>query len=220
MKSQSPFQFDVSKFDVSKYDSILSMGLSRGIGIRTRQVCIEAAICQTLGLPHDDDPQCVSKDVRFFKIKLNDFDWSSPEARAKGLRDLGLAQLGSLGVVSNKEFLAGLKSKFIKVLIPTIIRDLFYDNPKCLAKCLAAATQCESEGFEGALKDIPVVCHLSGIWRMDMPDLMYAIEELLDAVTEWDEDADRYLDDRYLNLIAKLALEVLTELKSPGIALI
>ena len=64
--------FDIKTFDVEKFDSILACGLSHGLGKRGGQVCIEAAICQTLGLPHGDDPQCVSESVRTFKISLND----------------------------------------------------------------------------------------------------------------------------------------------------
>src|SRR6516164_1788792 len=48
--------FDIKTFDVTKFDRILSAGLSSGLGERGGQVCIEAAICQTLGLPHGDDP--------------------------------------------------------------------------------------------------------------------------------------------------------------------
>ena len=42
--------FDVKSFDVAKFDSILARGLSNGLGKRGGQVCIEAAICETLGL--------------------------------------------------------------------------------------------------------------------------------------------------------------------------
>jgi len=87
------------EFDVEKYDTILARGLSHGLGEAGGQVCIEAAICEVLGLGHSDDPKCVSAAVRRFKISLNDSNWSSPEARAKGLRELGIAQLGSLGIV-------------------------------------------------------------------------------------------------------------------------
>ena len=97
--------FKIKDFDVKKFDSILAAGLSKGLGSRGSQVCIEAAICQVLDLPHSDDPGCVAASVRSFKIRLNDSNWSSSKARAAGLRDLGLAQLGSLGVVDDFEFI-------------------------------------------------------------------------------------------------------------------
>ena len=53
MKNNS---FDVKTFDVRMFDDILAKGLSLGLGVRGEQVCIEAAICQTLGLKHGDDP--------------------------------------------------------------------------------------------------------------------------------------------------------------------
>jgi hypothetical protein len=139
-------QFDVRKFDVARFDSILSKGLSSGLGTRGEQVCIEAAICQVLDLPHGDDPGCVALAVRSFKIALNDCNWSSPEARAKGLRDLGLAQLGSLGVVDDAEFVVRLSKKVISVLIPKLFRAVLADYPKCLE----AADLCEKEGSESA----------------------------------------------------------------------
>jgi len=85
---------DFKKF-VPKFDEILSRGLSHGLGKRDGMMCIEAAVCAALDLPHGDDPQCVAAAVRSFKIALNDSNWSSPEARAKGMRNLGIAQVGS-----------------------------------------------------------------------------------------------------------------------------
>jgi hypothetical protein len=134
--------FKLRDFDVSKYDSILARGLSKGLGKVSSQVCIEAAICQVLDLPHDDDPGCVAASVRRFKIRLNDSNWSSPSARAAGLRDLGLAQLGSLGVVSDVEFTKIISEQMIRKLIPTLFREVFPKN----IDCLIAADECEEQG--------------------------------------------------------------------------
>src|SRR5579859_3008473 len=139
--------FDVKRFDVVKFDAILAKGLSHGLGRRDDKVCIEAAICQVLDLPHGDDPGCVAESVRSYKIRLNDSRWSSPEARAKGLRDLGLAQLGSKGVVSDAEFTKRLAEKTIRVLIPKLFREVFPND----ASCLEAAKRCEDEGTEAAV---------------------------------------------------------------------
>ena len=118
-------KFNPKKFDVAKFDSILARGLCRGMGTRGKQVCIEAAICQTLGLPHGDDPGCVAHSVRHFKICLNDAHWSSPKARAKGLRDLGIAQLGSKDTIDDAMFRKILFEKTVRVLIPALFRNLF-----------------------------------------------------------------------------------------------
>jgi hypothetical protein len=132
--------------DVKKYDAILSRGLCKGIGKRGSQVCIEAAICEALGLPHNDDPVCVSKAVRNYKIAINDANWSSPEARAKGLRDIGLAQLGSLGVVDDVAFSTRLAELTIRELIPSLLRAVFPDNETLQS----AALRCEQDGTNAA----------------------------------------------------------------------
>ena len=67
--------FDVEKFDVAQYDAILARGLSKGLGSRGSNMCIEAAICTVLGLEHGDDPKCVAEAVRSYKITLNDAEW-------------------------------------------------------------------------------------------------------------------------------------------------
>ena len=138
--------YDVNTFDVEKYDAILAKGLSLGLGSPDEQVCIEAAICQVLGLPHGDDPKCVASTVRSFKIRLNDSNWSSPKTRARGLRDLGLAQLGSLGVVEDFEFSTRLAQKTIQVLLPELFRDLANEREDWLE----AANQCEKKGSADA----------------------------------------------------------------------
>jgi hypothetical protein len=64
-------QFDLKKFSVKKFDAILARGLSHGMGSPDGQMCIEAAICNVMGLPHGDDPGCVVASVRWFKLALN-----------------------------------------------------------------------------------------------------------------------------------------------------
>ena len=47
-------RFDLQSFSIEKYDQVISRGLSSGLGDEGEQVCIEAAICETLGLPHSE----------------------------------------------------------------------------------------------------------------------------------------------------------------------
>ena len=199
--------FDVSTFDVKEFDRILACGLSSGLGQRGKQVCIEAAICQVLGLDHGDDPGCVAESVRRFKIRLNDSRWSSPEARAKGLHDLGLAQLGSKGVVNDKDFANRIGEKMIRVLIPALFRDVFKDKPDCLA----AAQRCEDEGTVEAAR---AARDVSRKHAADAAAAAYAADAA-DAAAAVAADADKYL-----SIAASLALETLRELNSPGIALL
>ena len=77
--------FDPATFDTAKFNELCDRGLSSGQGSREGQMCIEAVICATMGLPHGDDPGCVAASVRSFKIRLND----SASLALEVLRDLG-----------------------------------------------------------------------------------------------------------------------------------
>jgi hypothetical protein len=57
---------------------VVDAGLVRGVGEPVPgQMCVEAAVCYALGLPHGDDPACVSSALRGLKIRLNDSSlWS------------------------------------------------------------------------------------------------------------------------------------------------
>ena len=175
---------------IPKFDAILSRGLCSGVGDRDGQMCIEAAICAALDLPHGDNPSCVEPAIRSYKIALNDKTWTSPKARAKGLRNLGIAQIGSNGVVDGHEFTKRLAKRTIQVLLPEMVRSI----PR-LAKQAQLAKVCEREGtFEAAI---------------DLGRALYAAAFYAAAPL-------KKRTDKYLLLSASLALEVLCELKSPG----
>ena len=214
--------FNVEDFDVQKYDSILAKGLSFGLGRPDTQVCIEAAICMTLGLPHGDDPQCVARAVRSFKIRLNDSRWSSPQARAIGMRDLGLAQLGSLGTIDNGVFRRAVAKKTIQRVIPALFRDLYSNNQEVLK----AAKKCELEGTSESALAIKkyAVGYAAAAAAYAAAAAAYAADAADYAA--YAADAAAYAadapknGDKYLILSAKLALETLKELNSPGIRLL
>jgi len=227
--------FKLEEFDVEKFDSILSRGLSNGLGKAGESVCIEAAICETLGLGHSDDPKCVSEAVRAFKIKLNDSSWSSPQARAKGLRDLGIAQLGSKGVVDDELFAQRIAERTIRVLIPAIFREVF-PNDKAL---LHAADVCEKDGTYDSVviaRDAAYAAAYAAAY--DAADAANAATYAADAANAATyaaaaaalaatyADAAAYAatyaanGDKYLNLSAQLALEILKEMESPGVTLL
>lgn len=209
---------------VSKYDSYLSRGLSCGLGDRDGQMCIEAAICASLGLPHSDNPKCVAESVREYKIALNDSAWSSPEARAKGLRDLGLAQLGSLDSVNSHSFIEFLIEKHIRVLIPTLLREKLIHTG-----CLKAADRCERDGDLGAIADavdaigcIDYECVVAARYLyMAAKGINGLLRKAHDvAVAARSANYQHHEKDKYLLLSAKLALETLEELGSPGCKLL
>ena len=223
---------EITQQVIDKFDSVLTRGLCRGVGNRNGQMCIEAALCYALDLPHGDDPECVTDSVREYKITLNDAKWSSPEARAKGLRSLGIAQLGSKGIVNSQEFSKRLVKKTIQVIIPAIFREVFSDN----VMCLDAAKRCEIEGTISAAT-AAAYATTAAAYVADAAYAAYAANAAAYATTAaaYVTDAANAAayaavnaaaaaraasaeDDKYLLLSASLALEVLKELNSPGVA--
>ncbi len=215
--------FDLSTFDVKKFDEILSRGLSKGLGNSDGSMCIEAAICNVLGMEHNDDPKCVAISVRSFKILLNDKNWSSPEARAKGLRSLGIAQLGSLGVIDDLEFTKRLASQTIKTIIPKLFRQIFPNNEKCLN----AVVKCENEGTSDAAYAAADAADAAAAAdaAYNAADAAYNAADAAYAAA----DAAVYnavyavyatANDEYLILSADIALQILKDMGSPGCSLL
>ena len=71
--------------------SVVDAGLVNGMGVPVPgQMCVEAAVCYAMGLPHGDEPSCVSPVLRSLKIRINDSKWSTPGARARACAVLRL----------------------------------------------------------------------------------------------------------------------------------
>jgi hypothetical protein len=100
----------ITKALASKVLEVVDKGLTDGLDDGDRSIetkdgycrpapghmCVEAAVCYALGEDHDDRPSCVYGTIREIKIQLNDSDvWKSEKDRAKQLRRLAIAQLGS-----------------------------------------------------------------------------------------------------------------------------
>ena len=133
---------------------VVDQGLSSGLGNRQPgQMCVEAAVCYALGEPHGDQPTCVSPVLRRFKIGLNDARWSSNEARAKGLRRIAIAQLGTTNTLDEQLFVRKLASVTITKVLPTVLRTVaaLHQEPH-KSKLLAAADRCETEGSADAAR--------------------------------------------------------------------
>lgn len=102
---------------------VVDKGLTDGMGNpEPGQMCVEAAVCYALGLPHGDEPNCVNKLARQLKITVNDGPWPDKMARARGLRRAAIAQLGSKGAFTNAAFLSGFVSHVIRVFVPMSLR--------------------------------------------------------------------------------------------------
>lgn len=125
-------------------------GLSSGKGTPVPgHMCVEAAVCYAMGLPHSDNPPCVHPAVRKFKIGINDAPWSSPAARAKGMRRVAIAQLGSENI-DGAAFVAYVAEQTIKWVLPIALRAAAALNPEHEGALVEAAVRCEREGSKGA----------------------------------------------------------------------
>src|SRR6266700_803381 len=114
---------EITKDVVIKLLGIVDAGLTNGLGVQEPgQMCVEAAVCYALGLPHGDDPTCVDPSLRSLKIRLNDSRWSSDQARAKDLRRLAVIQLGSKGHLDTKEFATRCAGLATKTSVPIALR--------------------------------------------------------------------------------------------------
>ena len=135
---------------------IVDAGLVNGVGKpNPGQMCVEAAVCYALGLPHGDDPQCVSRALRALKIRLNDSRWSSPQARGAGLRRLAVAQLGSRDHMDDNEFRKRVVELVIRMSVPTVLRYAasIHKSPEHMQALRDAANRCEVEGSRQSALD-------------------------------------------------------------------
>jgi hypothetical protein len=146
-------QLEITETIARKVLSVVDRGLSSGLGNRRPgEMCVEAAVCYALDLPHGDDPACVSRALRSLKIRLNDSSWSSKKARAAGLRRLAVAQLGSRDHLDDKEFGRRVAKLAIHKSVPIALRAAasINKNAKDAQALRDAASRCEAEGTRGA----------------------------------------------------------------------
>ncbi len=130
--------------------TVVDAGLVNGVGEPTPgKMCVEAAVCYAMGLPHGDQPTCVSPALRALKLRLNDSEWSSPATRAAGMRRLAVAQLGSAGVLDDQEFARRCSQIAIRIQVPQALRaaaSLFPKTSEHKQALLDAADLCERDG--------------------------------------------------------------------------
>jgi hypothetical protein len=132
-------------------------GLVDGIGDPIPgKMCVEAAVCYAMGLPHGDIPPCVSPALRNLKMKLNDSYWASESARANGLRELALLQLGTAGVLDEVEFAKRVILLVINKYLPPMLRkiNLNQEAEACeKAKNLDTARDAARDARDAAARD-------------------------------------------------------------------
>lgn len=198
----------------TKVLSIVDHGLSSGVGVpKPGWMCVEAAVCYALGLPHGDDPGCVAPSLRSLKIRLNDSNWSSNEARARGLRRLAVAQLGSKDALDEKEFVRRLIDYAIRISTPAALRSaasVCKDEKHKSALC-EAANKCEKEGTREAAREAREVARAAA-------DYAYAAAAADDAAAAYAaaDAAKKSARDLSLAEYAEAVVQILIDLKAPG----
>src|SRR3989442_1060627 len=121
----------ITRETAQKVRDLVDVGLVSGLGNqKPGEMCIEATVCFVLGLPHGDDPGCVAQSLRWLEIRLNESAWSSMQARGQGLRRLAVAQLGSAGVLDDKEFAWRVVEMTTRKAVPVGLRAAAKRNPE------------------------------------------------------------------------------------------
>lgn len=121
---------EITKELAEKVLHVVDHGLVAGLGQPIPgQMCVEAAVCYAMGLPHSDKPTCVDQHLSQFKISLNDMSfWSSKKARAIGLRRLAIAQLGTKDQLDINVFANSVREYLIKKVLPSVIPDELFSR--------------------------------------------------------------------------------------------
>ena len=167
-------------------------GLCSGMGEpEPGKMCVEAAVCYAMGLPHGDRPICVSPALRKLKVVLNDASWSSNQERARGLRRLALAQLGSAGTLDDVEFVKRVSNLAIQKVVSVALRAAAEIHPdKGHKKALKrAASACEGYGTESAARSAA-----SAAERADSAVLSDFAESVVQVLIEMKAPGCEFLD--------------------------
>ena len=128
----------------AKVLEIVDAGLVSGLGEAVPgKMCVEAAVCYAMGLPHSDEPTCVGAAVRTFKIRLNDSRWPTDADRTKGMRKLAIAQLGS-DSIDQMAFAKQVGLECQRRVLPLTLRRAASFGGKYAAELEAAAVLCET----------------------------------------------------------------------------
>ena len=131
-------QTEINAKLVKRLLDVVDQGLCSGVGNGTPgHMCVEAAASYVVdGDGKSDMPSCVHAVVRRFKIALNDKKWSSEQARALGMREVAVAQLGSLDI-DPEVFVKYVVEQTIRRIVPIALRAIGLE---------AEAVRCEQEG--------------------------------------------------------------------------
>ena len=181
---------------IEKMRALFARGLTVGVGTPDGPMCVQAACRVALGLPFGDAlvPDCTIAGGWRYGIRLNDARWSSPEARARGMWPLAVAQMGSAGVVDGAAWRRYVVEQTIRQIVPEALeaaaKRLDARWPAHAVKMREAATRCRAEGTREAAQQAS-------------------------AAAAYASAAER---DRILTLAVSIAVEAYRRGGSPGVA--
>jgi hypothetical protein len=242
MESGMTETIEINETLARKVLETVDAGLVSGMGKPVPgQMCVEAAVCYAMGLPHSDEPTCVSPVLRKLKIRLNDSSWSSNEARTKGLRRLALVQLGSAGVLDDRAFSKRCVELAIRKYVPMALRSAASVHPKqehkdaleavavrveteqtreaigaARAIARAAAADADAYAAAAAYADADAAADADAYAAAAAAADAYAAAY---AAAYADADAAAYADaarDKILNEFAEDVVQILIEMDAPG----
>jgi len=133
---------------IAKLIALITPGLVAGLGNATPGgMCIEAAVSLATTGEFGDMPPCVAKPDRDYAIRINDAQWSSPQARAAALLPLAIAQIGTAGT-DRTAWVARLAEGTIRRVVPLALRAAASAHSDATHReaLEAAALRCETEG--------------------------------------------------------------------------
>lgn len=229
----------ITKEIASKVLETIDAGLTGGLGHPIPgQMCVEAAVCYALGLDHSDDPKCVGHAIRALKIALNDLQWPNDKERAKGLRRLGLIQLGSLGTVDEKLMIQKvalyLANTYMRNYLATYPLDTGYQklrsfaylfdkkivNVKSLQKKLNIIWDFmeEEHGYcDDFVDNLKNILENIDYVNPGYNDLSHCGEMLSDTVKLlWDDEDTKKGELKILTDYAEAVVQILVKLKAPS----
>jgi len=208
---------------VNKIHCLLDKGVTPGISKDPKpgKMCLEQVISYALGEEITDRPSCVGVQVREFVIALNDKDWSSPSARAEGMRELSIAQLGS-NFLDREEFVGKFSFVVITKMLPSMFKDLGEERWEKQINSLEKAKDLE-EARKAAYAAAGAFAHSYFACDSACASAYYAYLYATSAYAAVAFASASFCaaratntGDKYLKMVAHLVVEVLKEMKSPG----
>lgn len=211
---------------VKKVLEVVDVGLEGGLGIpEPGKMCVEAAVCYAFGWDHGDTPKCVNRLLRTVKIDLNDrgkwIEWfgDEPAARAKGLRKLAVAQLGTHKKFKEKEFIERLLVDILKLRVKEENKIRAKGNklpipPKRFEECIEYIRTCESEDtriFSDSNVDFAEL--LLRDWIEDSYDCL--VTNIL-SIARGNQNLNYAENSKHCKMVAGVVLDICIDMKTKG----